>query len=140
MSIESRSWRGVLDTTLCDKVCQWLNGRSCFPPGILVSSTNKTDRLDTTNILLKVALNTITLTMNYKTLYGYIPMVQKFWKLLATFKYYFFSIPCRYWGENYCCKHKDTNISVYLLQEMFAICSFMVVTSHWGHNPIIMQF
>ena len=22
LSIESRSWRGVLDTTLCDKVCQ----------------------------------------------------------------------------------------------------------------------
>jgi hypothetical protein len=21
---ESRSWRGVLDTTICDKVCQWL--------------------------------------------------------------------------------------------------------------------
>jgi hypothetical protein len=33
-----------------------------FSPGTLVSSTNKTDRHDITEILLKVALNTITLT------------------------------------------------------------------------------
>ena len=33
-----------------------------FSPGTLVSSTNKTDRLDTTEILLKVALNTIAIT------------------------------------------------------------------------------
>jgi hypothetical protein len=45
-------------TTLCDKVCQWLvTGR--FIPGPPVSSTNKTDRYDITEILLKVALNTI---------------------------------------------------------------------------------
>jgi hypothetical protein len=28
----------TLNTTLCEKVCQW------FSPGTLVSSTNKTDR------------------------------------------------------------------------------------------------
>jgi hypothetical protein len=33
-----------------------------FFPGIPVSSTNKTDHRDTTEILLKVAFNTITLT------------------------------------------------------------------------------
>jgi hypothetical protein len=46
-------------TTLCDKVCQWLvAGRwfSAVPP---VSCTNKTDPHDMTEILLKVALNTI---------------------------------------------------------------------------------
>ena len=32
--------RGVLDTTLCDKVCQWL-AASRFSPIIPVSSTNK---------------------------------------------------------------------------------------------------
>jgi hypothetical protein len=32
---------------------------SGFPPGTLVSSTNKTDRHSITEILLKVALNTI---------------------------------------------------------------------------------
>jgi len=35
-----------------------------FFPGTLVSCTNKTDRHDITEILLKVALNTITLISN----------------------------------------------------------------------------
>jgi len=38
-----------------------------FSPGTLVSSTNKTERHDITEILLKVALNTIT-TINDKIL------------------------------------------------------------------------
>jgi hypothetical protein len=56
---------GVLDTTLCDKVCQWLvTGRWCSlcTP---VSSTNKTDCHDIAEILLKVALNTITNQLNH---------------------------------------------------------------------------
>ena len=48
--------RGVLDITLCDKVCQW------FSLGTRVSSTNKTDRHDITEIFLKVALCTINQT------------------------------------------------------------------------------
>ena len=40
---------GVLDTILCDKVCQWLATGQWFSQ---VSSTNKTDHLDTTKILL----------------------------------------------------------------------------------------
>ena len=57
--------RGVLDTTLCDKGCQWFAaGR--FSPGTPVSSTNKTDRHDITELLLKVVLNTINqTTMKY---------------------------------------------------------------------------
>jgi hypothetical protein len=47
-------------TTLCDKVCQWLATGRWFSPGPLVSSTNKTDSHDITEILLKVALNDIT--------------------------------------------------------------------------------
>jgi hypothetical protein len=58
---ESWSGRGVLDTTLCDKVCQWLAKGQWFSSGPLVSSTNKTDHHDITEILLKVALNTINL-------------------------------------------------------------------------------
>ena len=46
-------------TTLCDKVCQWLVTGRWFSPGPPVSSTNKTDCHDITEILLKVALNTI---------------------------------------------------------------------------------
>jgi len=49
----------VLDTTLCDKVCQWLAIGRWFSPGTLVSSTNKTGLHDITEILLKVALNSI---------------------------------------------------------------------------------
>jgi hypothetical protein len=50
---------GVLYTTLCDKVCQSLTTGQSFS---LVSSTNKTDCHTKTEILLKVAFNTITLT------------------------------------------------------------------------------
>ena len=48
----------VFDTTLCDQVCQWLESVQWFSPDTPdpVSSTNKTE------ILLKVALNTKTLT------------------------------------------------------------------------------
>ena len=51
--------RGVLDTSFFDKVCQlrW------FSPGTPVSSTHKTDSHDIAEILLKVALNTVTLTL-----------------------------------------------------------------------------
>jgi len=51
--------RGVLDTTLCDQVCQSLATGRLFSLCTLVSSTNKTDHHDITEILLKVPLNTI---------------------------------------------------------------------------------
>ena len=60
---EPRSWRGVLDTILCDNVCQWLAAGQWFSPSTHVSSTNKSDRLNITEILLKVELNTITQTL-----------------------------------------------------------------------------
>ena len=56
---ESRSWRGVLDTTICDKVCQWLSAGQWFS---LFSSTNKSVGHVITEIWLKVELNTTTLT------------------------------------------------------------------------------
>jgi hypothetical protein len=52
---------GVLDTTLCDKFCQWLVAGLRFPAGTLVSSTNKTDCRGITEIFLKVPFNTIIL-------------------------------------------------------------------------------
>ena len=58
VEITFRSWRGVLGTTLCDKVCQWLSS------DIPSSPTNTTDGHDITEILLIVALNTITLNQN----------------------------------------------------------------------------
>ena len=56
-------WRDVLDTTLKNKVWQWLTAELWVSLGALVSSINKTDRHDITEILLKVALNNITITL-----------------------------------------------------------------------------
>ena len=50
---------GVLDTTLCDKVCQWFATGRWFSLGTPVSPTNKNDRHDIAEILLKVALNSM---------------------------------------------------------------------------------
>jgi hypothetical protein len=50
------------DKTIFDKVCQSLTAGRWFSPaspGTPVSSTNKTDRHNTTEILMKVVLNTI---------------------------------------------------------------------------------
>jgi hypothetical protein len=49
---ESRSWWDVLDTILCDKVCQWLAAGRWFSQGSPVSPINKTDRHDISEILL----------------------------------------------------------------------------------------
>ena len=59
VQFEPLSWQGVLDTTLCWKVCSWRATGRWFSPGTPVSSTNKTDHHDIAEILLKVALNTI---------------------------------------------------------------------------------
>ena len=67
---ESSSWWGVLDTTLYDKVCQWLATGQLFSPGTAVSSINKTDRHDITGILLKVALSTLTPSQRVIRIYG----------------------------------------------------------------------
>ena len=43
--------QGVLDTTLCDTVCQWLATGQWFSPDTPVSSTNKTDSNDIADTL-----------------------------------------------------------------------------------------
>jgi hypothetical protein len=55
--------RGVLDTTLFGQVCQWLPTGRWFSLCTPVSSTNKTSLHDIAEILLKVTLNIITLTV-----------------------------------------------------------------------------
>jgi hypothetical protein len=57
--LDSNSWQGVFDT-LCDKVCQWPVTSQWFSHDTPVSSTNQTDGHDIADILLKVALNTLT--------------------------------------------------------------------------------
>jgi hypothetical protein len=64
---KSSLWRGVLNTTLCDKVCQWLVTGRWFFQGTMVSSTNKTNCHDITEILLKVYKNVhATLVFHHK--------------------------------------------------------------------------
>jgi hypothetical protein len=55
------SRRGVLEKTLCDKVCQWLAAGQWFFPGTLVFFTNKSDCPNITAILLKTVLPTISI-------------------------------------------------------------------------------
>jgi hypothetical protein len=69
------SWRGVLDTTLCDKVCQLLAPCQWFS---LVSS-NKTDCHNITEILLKVALNPINQTKPNKIMKR---KLQQWWSII----------------------------------------------------------
>jgi hypothetical protein len=57
--------RGVLNTTLCDNVCQWLAAGLWFSLGTPVSSIYETDCYDITEILLKVASSTTTLEYGY---------------------------------------------------------------------------
>jgi hypothetical protein len=61
--VSSNPAGGTLDTTVCDKVCQWLTASRWLSSGTPVSSTNKSDRYDIAEILLKVALNTTTITL-----------------------------------------------------------------------------
>ena len=53
-------------------------GRSVFSPGSPVSSTNKTDRHDITEILLKVALNTITITLTHRDFLAHLYLLKTY--------------------------------------------------------------
>ena len=66
--------RGVLDMTLCDKVYRWFATGRWFSPSTPVSSTNKTDLHDITEILLKVAVHPITLTPSFSLLHLFLHM------------------------------------------------------------------
>ena len=80
-----------LNTTLCDKVCLWLAAGQFFSSGILISFTNKADRHDITEILLKVVLNAITLTHNFSFFLIFFQsdmmyyILKKFWFCSITF-------------------------------------------------------
>ena len=55
---DAQRWRGVLDTTVCYKVCR------CFSPDPpAIAPTKKTYRHNITEKVLKVELSTITLTL-----------------------------------------------------------------------------
>ena len=62
LSSSQLSTRLHLSCWLCDKVCHWLATGRWFSTGTLISSTNKTDRHDITDTLLKTAWNKINIT------------------------------------------------------------------------------
>jgi hypothetical protein len=64
-TIKSLNCLSRYDTTLCDKVCQWLAAGQLYSAGTSDSFTNKTDCHDITAILLKMALNTYAITHMY---------------------------------------------------------------------------
>ena len=78
--------RGVLDTTLCDKFCKWLAVGLWFSHGTPVSCTNKNDCYDITEILLKVALNTIARTTPLRSLIAVELLTSNIWT--------FYNWPC----------------------------------------------
>ena len=61
-----RFWVRTLFMARCTryKVCQWLATGQWFSSGTPIFTTNKTDRQDIAEILFKVVLNTISLTLN----------------------------------------------------------------------------
>ena len=118
---EPRSWRGVLDTTLCDKVCQWLVTGRWISLGTTDSSTNKNDRHDITEILLKVTLNTMNRTYIkvYKTCHFNII-------------YYIQNLPYKYDLSSYNYRLQDNTNKWMLLSQW--VSQSRIVPSHNNNN------
>ena len=111
--IESRSWRDVLNATLCDThFVSDLRQVGGFLRVLQFPSPNKTDRYDITDILLKVALNTIALTLS---------LIQNLAQWPCITKMFQNNIARTYWNlfeSNYrnklCCKMRYFNASIKL--------------------------
>jgi hypothetical protein len=89
----TRSCTIILCTTLCDQVCQWLAIGRWLYSGPPVSSTNKTDHHDITEILLKVVSSTIKQTNKQTMLIFDIGIVPTVWCFL--FFFFFFYITAK---------------------------------------------
>ena len=63
LPIKLRVQINLTHTTLCNKVCQLLATDRYLSPGTPFSSTNKIDSHDINDRMLKVAINTKTLTL-----------------------------------------------------------------------------
>jgi hypothetical protein len=123
-------------TTLCDNVCQWLATGRWFSPGPSVSSTNKTDRHDITEILLKVALNTIKQTKQHQNTTkrkkhlslkrtNFVPCSDWLPKGIVTRLYknkYCVYMLCVYWCVNYSKRTKSAHLSQNKSMSAFVPC------------------
>ena len=90
LELEFHSWWGVLETTLCGKVCQWLATGWWFSLSTPVSSANKTELHNIAEILLKVALATITPNPKQSCLDIYFLLNSHFLLMLNPFVVVFF--------------------------------------------------
>ena len=75
----------IQHVTLCDKNCQGLAAGQWFPPGTLVSSTNKTDRHDITEVALNKRERKKEKRKVYKARHFYIKLCVISWLLLFRF-------------------------------------------------------
>jgi hypothetical protein len=110
---EPCSWRGLLDTTLCDKVCLWLATGQWFSSGTSVSSTNKNE---CHHITVPVFIYCIRSLEHYVAYNIYIICIF----LLCTIKY------CFYWSilQN-CLPFQSTWVHPRCLVTCFSIFSFI---------------
>jgi hypothetical protein len=69
---EFRSWRGVLDTTLCNKVCQWIVAGRWYSTGALFPPPIKTNYY---TITTRTATNTVCSTIVISTVHSFSPMI-----------------------------------------------------------------
>ena len=80
LRVEITLRRDLLDTTLCDKVCQWLANSRWFSPGTTVSGsfTNKTERPHLTEIFFESCVKHHT-PSNYNYLYFMLHLLWLVW-------------------------------------------------------------
>ena len=121
ISFESR-W-GELDATLRANVCQWLEAGWGFSPGTPVSSTNKTDHCDITEILFtKCSLYYLFLKSIHKLLIFWTIYIVYLIMLLSSC-----SVLCIY--IYYCLKHHVSDFFVYfrsfLVKYLFFVLFYM---------------
>jgi hypothetical protein len=125
---------------LCDKVCQWLATGRWFFPGTLVSSINKTDRHNITEILLKVALNTINQTKSNRLYTKNCSWIILIWKIAISLKQYHicrfavfkYKIECsvNLLFFNSICSHYQDN-KIYYLHTAYLIQCNLYTTFLW---------
>jgi hypothetical protein len=121
---------------LCDKVCQWLATGRWFSPGTTVSSTNKIDRHDITEILLTVALNTINQPIRYILLSIYCLWLQCNCRRVLIISWKSWNLICVLGLSNFplLLRHINLTIHVYscVVEELYYHCATIEMVCYRG--------
>ena len=120
--------------TLFDKACQLLAAGRYFSPGTPGSSTNKTDHPDITEILLKVALNTINLTL-YVCLYFYVISI-RLWICSDSVVFLFFILLTNVLSDLYMKRQplqtsKENTVQIEEVN-LLSFVFWVTISSNWG--------